>query len=532
MWIDFEGIDGSGKTTVSTRAAEALRRRGVPVVHARENGRFASAIAGRVRELVRSPENLRLAPEAELLMNLAREAQLVSELVRPALRQGAWVITDRSTESHLALAGRIRGLPRAASEAAAGLAAQGLRPDRVFLIDADPDVARWRRRVRKIRDRAPADGGRKGLLGERLAWGMREAFRESAREARWTVIDNTWRTPEETVRAVLAALDGGDRPAPEPPEFEADPEDLLGSYFGFAGSLRDRSLAAMLVAGLDDPRADGIRRSAPPDEAAYALTGMAAPAAWALREEIKGAAPHYVARSLSGLGPAERAWILRRELEPAAPEGVLHSLRGEPGAEAHRLRRRHWASHREESLRSLRGLDDEAAWELRGRARREEAAAALAESLAGLDTPPAWEIRRALREDHPLAVLRGAQGLGHPEAWALRRELARTAPKVVLASIAGMDDPEADALREELRELAPEETAASLAGIDTPEAWARRGEMSAVAPVGTVQSVSRADRARGEALVGEIVRRFPRRLRVAREAVQFRMEASWMPSST
>ena len=133
MWINFEGIDGSGKTTVSTRVAEELRLRGVPVVHAREGGRFSSPIAGRVRELARGMECLFLAPEAELLLNLAREAQILAEIVKPALDRGAWVITDRSIDSHVGLAQHVRGLSPAVASAASALASQGLRPDRTIL---------------------------------------------------------------------------------------------------------------------------------------------------------------------------------------------------------------------------------------------------------------------------------------------------------------------------------------------------------------------------------------------------------------
>lgn len=521
MWLDFEGIDGSGKTTVSTRLAEELRRRGRTVVHAREGGRFASPISGRVRDLVRSVDSLFLAPETELLLNLAREAQLVAEIVRPALARGAWVITDRTIYSHAGLARYVRGLAREAVEAAAGVAAQGLRPDRVFFIDVDPDVARWRRRLRKVRERRFNDEGRKGLLGESLAWRTRRAFQEFARAEGWIVVENTWRTLDETMADVLAAAEGRPRP-PEPrSSFEADPEDLVGSFLAFARSLEDPSLGALLAAGLDDPRADELRRSAPDDIAAFSLGGMDTDGSWDLRERLKTRVPFHVARSLAGLGPHRRAWALRRELEAEAPDQVLHSLAGETGPEAHALRRRHWDGAREEALRSLRGVSDETSWEFRRSARLEAPSAALAESLGGVDAPLAWEIRAELRDAHLLPVTRSLKGLDHPEAWSLRRAVARAAPKVALATIEGLGGPEAEALRDELRELSPDETASSLAHLDTPEAWRRRLEMKDGAPAGVIKSLRGLDRDRAAPLVSEIVRRHPRRLRVAREAAQF-----------
>jgi dTMP kinase len=527
MWIDFEGIDGSGKTTVSTRVAEELRKRGMDVVHAREGGRFASPIAGRVRDLVRGMECLFLAPEAELLLNLAREAQILSETVRPALARGAWVITDRTIYSHLGLARHVRGLGPGAAEAAAALAAQGLRPDRVFFVDVDPDVARWRRRVRKIRERRLSDSGRKGLLGNSLAYRTQKAFLEMARDGAWTVVDNTWRPLEETVRDVLSVLDGRPRPQSEGRRFEADPERLLDSYLSYAASLEDRSLGAILAAGLDDPRADALRRAGPADEAAYALTGMVALPAWVLREELRGRTPYYVARSLAGLGADPRAWRLRRELEEAAPDQVVASLGGDSGEEAHALRRRRWESHADEALRSLKGLSDDASWELRRRARRERPGSpALVESVTGIDTEPAWEIRTEASK-HPLSVLRSLKGVDDPRAWAMREELAQVAPKLVLPTVEGMGGPRAEALRDRLAELAPEETAASLARVETPEAWRRREALRDAAPAGVIKSLRSADRAREEALVREIVRSHPGRLRVAREAAQFLLRAPW-----
>jgi len=527
MWIDFEGIDGSGKTTVSTRVAEALRRQGVPVVHAREGGKFASPIAGRVRELARSTECLFLAPQTELLLNLAREAQLVAEVVRPALDRGAWVITDRTIYSHLGLARSVRGLAGSELDAAASVASQGVLPDRVFVIDVDPDVARWRRRIRKIHDRRLHDQGRKGLRGESLASRTRKAFLDRAGDEGWTVLDNTWNSLDATVDAVLADLRGRGTDSRSLRRFEADPEDLLGSYFAFVGSVADRSLAAMLVAGLDDPRADRIRRSAPADIAAYAVSGMNAPAAWALRDDLRGESPFYVARGLAGLGGLDRAWALRRDLEREVPDQVVHSVLGDPGDEAHALRVRHWDDHAEESVRSTLGVSDARSWTLRSRARRESPSAGLAESVTGLDTADAREIRKELRDDHPLAVLRSVRGVASDDAWDLRRQLARVAPKAVLASMETLDGSDARALRDSLKSLAPEETAASLLGLDTPESWAWRDELKQDAPAGVIKSLCGTDPVRARALAAEIVRAYPDRLRVAREAVQLRMTPTW-----
>lgn len=530
LWLAFEGIDGSGKSAVSARVADALRAQGVEVVLARENGRYASPIAGRVRELARSAENLRLAPEAELLLQLAREAQVVAEVVEPALRRGAWVVTDRAAASHLALARRVRGLDGPELDAAARLAARGRAPDQVVLVDADPDVARWRRRLRKLG--APAEPGRKGLLGDALGVRLRAAYLERARAGGWTVLGNTWRPAEATARAAVDALSGR-TPAPEPAGgFAADVDDLPARYYAFAGRLADRGLAAMLVAGLDDPRAAAIRREAPAAAGAYAAGGLDTEDAWVLRAELALRAPDPVARGLEGLSADPRAWELRHELEDVAPEAVLLGLAGDVSREAQELRARLFGAHPAAALRGARGLADAGSWELRRRARRRGLSAALAESLAGLDDLRA----RALRTEHapafPLAALRGGKGVDAPDAWALRRELAPWAPKAVLASIEGMDGAEASALRRGLRSAAPEEVAASLAGLDTEEAWRRREDLADDAPAGVLKSLRRIDAGRGAALARRLTGRHGSRLRVAREAMQFLGRTACRTAST
>ena len=72
MFIVFEGIDGSGKTTISNRVAKALRARGLRVEHAREGGRFVSSVTQAIRDMCRDARNLAMVPRAELLLYVAR----------------------------------------------------------------------------------------------------------------------------------------------------------------------------------------------------------------------------------------------------------------------------------------------------------------------------------------------------------------------------------------------------------------------------------------------------------------------------
>src|SRR5712671_6427305 len=215
MFIDFEGIDGSGKTTLSNALAERLEERGLKVTHARARGELRSAVARRVRPLTRDPQLFEMSARAEFFLNLARETQQIDEVVRPALARGEICITDRSLYSQLALAAGGRGLDEGQLRAAAELAGQGLWPDLVLLIDVDPDLAKMRKRAGKIRDGVvEEEPGRKGLSGHGLLVRVRAQFlRMAAAEPdRFVVVRNEGRAldtvVDEIVEVVTARLAG------------------------------------------------------------------------------------------------------------------------------------------------------------------------------------------------------------------------------------------------------------------------------------------------------------------------------------
>lgn len=134
VFITFEGGEGAGKTTHIGFLAKALRSQGREVVCVREPG--GTAIGEALRRIVLDNRNGGMSPEAELLIYEAARAQLVREVVLPALGRGAVVLCDRFCDSTVAYQGHGRGLPLDLISQVNGFACGGLLPDRTVLMEA------------------------------------------------------------------------------------------------------------------------------------------------------------------------------------------------------------------------------------------------------------------------------------------------------------------------------------------------------------------------------------------------------------
>lgn len=144
MFITFEGLDGSGKTTQVQRAAALLRARGHDVLLTREPG--GTAIGDQIRAVLHDLKNAEMNPRAELLLYNASRAQLVAEVLRPHLAAGGLVLCDRFYDSTLAYQGYGHGLDLDTLRAIVGFATGGLRPDLTVLLDITPEEGLMRRR--------------------------------------------------------------------------------------------------------------------------------------------------------------------------------------------------------------------------------------------------------------------------------------------------------------------------------------------------------------------------------------------------
>ena len=187
MFVSFEGLDGSGKTTQVERLRASLEADGREVVTAREPG--GTALGEQLRALVLHGREM--TPWAEALVYAAARAELVGQVIEPALARGADVLLDRYFDSSVAYQGIGRGLGMHEVLELNLLAVRGCVPDRTFVLAVEPTpVARARRR-QPGPDRArglglPREGGR-GLRAARGALpgaGRRSRRRPRARQAR------------------------------------------------------------------------------------------------------------------------------------------------------------------------------------------------------------------------------------------------------------------------------------------------------------------------------------------------------------
>jgi dTMP kinase len=143
MLISFEGSEGCGKSTQIARLRARLAKADREVLQLREPG--GTAVGERIRDLLQHTKEAHgMCPEAELLLFAASRAQLVRELVRPALEKGVVVILDRFLDSTTVYQGYARGLPLEAVRAINRFAVQDVLPDLTVLLDMDARQA-WER---------------------------------------------------------------------------------------------------------------------------------------------------------------------------------------------------------------------------------------------------------------------------------------------------------------------------------------------------------------------------------------------------
>ena len=158
LFLSFEGGEGSGKSLQARRLADALTERGRDVVLTREPG--GTAAGERIRDILLHAREIPLSPEAQALLFSSARAQLVREVIRPALDAGKIVIADRFFDSSVVYQGHGQGVPLEAIREVTRLAVGALVPDRTFLLDVPVEIglsrSGWRAEARWDRFEADA----------------------------------------------------------------------------------------------------------------------------------------------------------------------------------------------------------------------------------------------------------------------------------------------------------------------------------------------------------------------------------------
>ncbi|QDU91488.1 Thymidylate kinase [Pirellulimonas nuda] len=169
MFFSFDGVDGAGKSTQLRLFCQWLRDQGRDVVECRDPG--STPLGERLREvLLHSGEETPIDRRAEMFLYMAARAQLVEQVIRPALEAGSVVVSDRYVLANIVYQAYAGGLGVETVRAVGEAAIAGVRPDCVFVLDLDPELADAR--IDRQRDRMEQAGAefreklRVGFLAE------------------------------------------------------------------------------------------------------------------------------------------------------------------------------------------------------------------------------------------------------------------------------------------------------------------------------------------------------------------------------
>lgn len=197
MFITLEGPEGSGKSTQLSLLAAFLEESGYSVVATREPG--GTDIGDQIRDVLHDVRNTAMKPETEFLLYSASRAQLVREVINPALADKKVVLCDRFADSTIAYQGYGRGLDLEALRAITRFATGGLVPDITFLLDIDVQEG-LNRRINGADEMNRLD-----LEAIAFHQRVRDGYHQmaAAEPDRWVVVD-AGQSPEEIQRELRA----------------------------------------------------------------------------------------------------------------------------------------------------------------------------------------------------------------------------------------------------------------------------------------------------------------------------------------
>lgn len=206
MFITFEGIEGSGKSTALNLLAEHLQNKGYSVLTTREPG--GCSLGRRLRALLLDARNDSLRSRAELFLFLADRAQHVGEIIRPALDEGQIVLCDRYVDSTLAYQGHGRGMDTDQLAVVNDLAIGGLMPHLTLLLDLPIGTGLLRAGKRNQEDGTAITEGRFESESQEFHRRVRHGYLHQAAENpdRFAIIDATL-PPDEVLLQCISAVE-------------------------------------------------------------------------------------------------------------------------------------------------------------------------------------------------------------------------------------------------------------------------------------------------------------------------------------
>ncbi len=184
LFFSFDGIDGVGKSTQMELFCDWLRETGHDVVQCRDPG--GTPLGEALRQIILHQHELAICPAAEMLLYMASRAQLVAEVIRPALAAGKTIVSDRFLVSNVAYQGHAGGVEVADVWAVGAVATDGVRPDLTLMLDMPVEQASTR--LNRELDRIEARGAeflnrvRQGFLQEAQQAPSRIAVIDAARD--------------------------------------------------------------------------------------------------------------------------------------------------------------------------------------------------------------------------------------------------------------------------------------------------------------------------------------------------------------
>jgi dTMP kinase len=206
MFITFEGIEGTGKSTQIDRVREYFEARGREVFQTMEPG--GSRIGQDLRKMLLHVDNKEITPITELFLYLADRAQHVGQIIRPELDVGRVVLCDRFADSTIVYQGYGRGLDTVMLKELNEVAVDGLWPDLTIVLDIDPEIGLKRATLRNIEDGKAKEEGR--FEAEHLSFHnrIREGYLTWAafNRERMRVI-NASGTPDEVFAQIKAVIE-------------------------------------------------------------------------------------------------------------------------------------------------------------------------------------------------------------------------------------------------------------------------------------------------------------------------------------